>query len=127
MAVDRPVADIAQVVMDHVQQLCFGKDPAWMRQHPAKDAELHRGEGQPVATPGDPQAGVIQFHSAQVQVIERFTVDRVTGSLRRDYRAEDPLYLQKPYQGSDVLQVADEPNRDFNCVELSGKNNLRTL
>lgn len=78
------------------------------------------------------QAGVLVpmrglMHSELLHVIERFSVDLKAGTLKREYSVDDALYLQHPYQGSDVLQVSDEPYRDFGCVELSGKNNLRTL
>ena len=70
-----------------------------------------------------PIAGVM--HSDQLHVVERFAVDPVAKRLTRDYRAEDPLYSKTPYVGSDVMLLSTEPAVPYNCVELSGKNNLR--
>ena len=65
------------------------------------------------------------MHSDQMHVVERFTVDPVAKTLTREYRAEDALYLKTPYTGSDVMLLSNEPFVPYNCVELSGKNNLR--
>ena len=65
------------------------------------------------------------MHSDQMHVVERFTVDPVAKTLTRQYQAEDPLYLKTPYAGSDVMLLSSEPFVPYNCVELSGKNNLR--
>jgi hypothetical protein len=65
------------------------------------------------------------MHSAQMHVIERFTVDPVAKTLTRAYRVEDPSYLMAPYSGTDVMRLSDEPPAPYNCVELSGANNVR--
>lgn len=65
------------------------------------------------------------MHSAQMHVVERFTLDPVAMTLTRAYRAEDPGYLMSPYTGTDVMRLSDEPARRYNCVELSGANNVR--
>jgi hypothetical protein len=70
-----------------------------------------------------PISGVM--HSDQMHVVERFTVDPISKTLTREYRAEDPLYLKTPYTGSDVMLLSNEPFSRYNCVELSGKNNVR--
>ena len=59
-------------------------------------------------------------------IVERFTFDPNAKTLTRAYRAEDPLYLKAPYTGQDVMTISDEPYVLYNCVELSGKNNLRS-
>lgn len=66
------------------------------------------------------------MHSDQLHIIERFTVDNSAGTLTREYRVEDALYLQAPYSGKDVQSLSAKPYTPYNCVELSGKNNLRT-
>jgi hypothetical protein len=63
------------------------------------------------------------MHSEQMHVVERFSVD--AGTLTRTYRVEDPLYLKSPYTGTDVMRISAEPYQKYNCVELSGKNNIR--
>jgi hypothetical protein len=68
-----------------------------------------------------PIAGIM--HSDQMHVVERFSVTGDT--LTRTYRVEDPLYLKAAYTGTDVLRVSSEPYQKYNCVELSGKNNIR--
>ena len=65
------------------------------------------------------------MHSDQLHVVERFSVDPDAKTLAREYRAEDPLYLKSPYTGRDVMILSNEPATAYNCVELSGKNNLR--
>ena len=62
--------------------------------------------------------------SSEMHSVERFTVDNANGTLTRTYRAEDP-YLTAPYTGWDELRVSDEPYEPYNCVELSGANNIR--
>lgn len=65
------------------------------------------------------------MYSNQMHVVERFTVDENAKTLTRTYRADDPLYLKGPYTGQDVMKLSDEPFVAYNCVELSGKNNIR--
>jgi Family of unknown function (DUF6152) len=65
------------------------------------------------------------MYSNQMHVVERFTVDPNAKTLTRTYVAQDPLYLKAPYTGRDVMKLSDEPYVAYNCVELSGKNNVR--
>jgi hypothetical protein len=64
--------------------------------------------------------------SNQMHIVERFTFDPNAKTLTRAYHAEDPLYLKGPYTGQDVMALSDEPYVPYNCVELSGKNNIRS-
>jgi len=66
------------------------------------------------------------MHSDQLHVVERFDVDPAAKTLTRSYVAEDPLYLKGPFTGKDYMQLSDEPYVLYNCVELSGKNNIRS-
>jgi hypothetical protein len=68
-----------------------------------------------------PIAGI--QHSEKMHVVERFSVDGK--NLKREYRAEDPLYLKTAYTGMDLMTLSAEPYTPYNCVELSGKNNMR--
>jgi hypothetical protein len=56
-------------------------------------------------------------HSDQLRVVERFSLDAETMTLRREYEATDPVYLQGTYTGSDAIQGADAPYTDDNCDE----------
>jgi len=60
-----------------------------------------------------------------MHIVERFTVDPNAKTLTREYTAEDPLYLKGPYTGRDFMELSSEPYVPYNCVELSGKNNIR--
>ena len=48
-------------------------------------------------------------HSDQLHVIERFSLDPTTMALRREYVAEDPLYFEGPFAGSDTMLVSPLP------------------
>ena len=56
-------------------------------------------------------------HSDQLHVIERFSLDPETFALTRTYVAEDPVYLEGPYTGSDVVYPADAPYAQDRCKE----------
>jgi hypothetical protein len=58
-------------------------------------------------------------HSDQLHVIERFTLDPATMSLKRDYVAEDPLYFTDQYIGSDIVKPADAAFAVDVCKELT--------
>ena len=58
-------------------------------------------------------------HTADLHVIERFTLDTETMSLRRDYVAEDPAYFSDQYAGYDIVKPADAPFAVDTCRELS--------
>ena len=60
-------------------------------------------------------------HSDQLHVVERFTLDAAKGALTRSYVAEDPLYLQQPYKGSDTVYLADVPYQPTPCDDQSYK------
>ncbi len=48
-------------------------------------------------------------HSDQLRVVERFSLDAETLALTREYVAEDPLYFEGLYTGSDTVFPADLP------------------
>jgi hypothetical protein len=48
-------------------------------------------------------------HSDQLHIVERFTLDTETMTLRRDYVAEDPLYFAGQHRGSDAVLISELP------------------
>jgi hypothetical protein len=58
-------------------------------------------------------------NSDKLHVVERFSLDPVRFTLKRDYVAEDPVYFTDRYIGSDTLQVADVPYVAHPCNELT--------
>ena len=58
-------------------------------------------------------------HTDQLHVVERFSLDLATMSLRRDYTAEDPNYFTDQYAGYDIVKPADVPFFYDTCKELT--------
>ena len=58
-------------------------------------------------------------HSAQLHVIERFSLDPETLLLRREYTADDSLYFTEPYEGSDTLALSSVPYNPEPCEDLT--------
>jgi Family of unknown function (DUF6152) len=48
-------------------------------------------------------------HSDQLHIVERFTFDAEAGALRREYVAEDPLYFEGEFRGTDTMLLSDLP------------------
>lgn len=48
-------------------------------------------------------------HSGELHVVERFSLDPETMALTRTYVAEDPLYFEGEYTGSDTVYPSDLP------------------
>jgi hypothetical protein len=67
-------------------------------------------------------------HSDQLHIVERFSLDGEGRSLRRNWVAEDPLYFEGQYTGSDVVHVSDAAYQPTKCEDLSYKssNSKRT-
>jgi hypothetical protein len=63
-------------------------------------------------------AGAIA-HSAELHVVERFTLDPKTLALRREYVANDPLYFVNEYVSGDTVLQADAPFAVDACKELA--------
>jgi len=57
--------------------------------------------------------------SDKLHVVERFTLDKSGNSIKREYTAEDPVYLAAPYTGSDTVLVSDVPFEKQPCKELT--------
>jgi hypothetical protein len=58
-------------------------------------------------------------HSAELHVVERFTLDPETLALRREYVADDPLYFVNEYVSGDTVLPADAPFAVDACKELA--------
>jgi hypothetical protein len=58
-------------------------------------------------------------NSDKLHVVERFTLDPQTFALKREYTAEDPVYLAAPYKGSDTVLLSDTPFEKQPCSELT--------
>jgi hypothetical protein len=64
-------------------------------------------------------------HSDRMHVVERFHFDPERQYLVRDYTVTDSLYLVGESNGQDLMALSDTPYTPYNCVELSGDNNIR--
>jgi hypothetical protein len=58
-------------------------------------------------------------HSAQLHVVERFSVDPATTTLKREVRAEDPLYFTEPYTRTDTMILSAVPYAPEPCEDLT--------
>jgi len=58
-------------------------------------------------------------HSAELHIVERFTLDPGTMALKREYTADDPRYFANQYAGSDTVLLADAPFAVDRCKELA--------
>ncbi len=58
-------------------------------------------------------------NSDQLHVVERFTLDTKTFALKREFRAEDPIYLAAPYTSADTVLLSDTPFEKQPCEELT--------
>ena len=58
-------------------------------------------------------------NSPQLHVVERFTLDPTTFALKREYTAEDPVYLAAPYTGQDTVLLSEVPFEKQPCAELT--------
>lgn len=64
-------------------------------------------------------------HSANLHVVERFHRDMQTNELVREYALTDPDYFVGTHTGVDYMEMSAAPYEPFDCVELSGENNIR--
>jgi hypothetical protein len=58
-------------------------------------------------------------HSAELHVVERFSLDPATQRLTRSYTAEDPTYFAAVYSGSDSLMSSNVPYSPEPCEDLT--------
>jgi hypothetical protein len=69
--------------------------------------------------PGVLSADTSTMHSAGLHVVERFTLDRETKALRREYVATDPAFFAGEFKGADAVFPADLPYETPSCEDLS--------
>jgi hypothetical protein len=58
-------------------------------------------------------------HSAHLHVVERFSIDVATNTLKREARAEDPLYFTEPYTRTDTMMLSAVPYAPEPCQDLT--------
>jgi hypothetical protein len=58
-------------------------------------------------------------HSAQLRVVERFSIDSATHALKREVRAEDPLFFTEPYTRTDTMYLSTVPYAAEACRDLT--------
>ena len=58
-------------------------------------------------------------HSDKLHVVERFTLDPATMTLKREYTAEDPAYFTATYSGSDTVAPSNVPYAPEPCEDLT--------
>jgi hypothetical protein len=58
-------------------------------------------------------------HSEALHLVERFRLDPATLALTREFAAEDPLFYQEPYTGSDVVHPSNVPYEADACDDRS--------
>ena len=58
-------------------------------------------------------------HSGELHVVERFSVDTATTTLKREVTAEDPLYFTAPYTSSNTMIVSTVPYAAEACADLT--------
>ena len=66
------------------------------------------------------------MNSDQLHIVERFTIDPDFDHLVVEYWAEDPLYWESPIRGVYRLVRSPIAYERYECVELSGQNNLQS-
>jgi hypothetical protein len=59
------------------------------------------------------------MNSGELRVVERFTLDPSTMTIRRDYEATDPVYYTDTFTGNDTVGVADLEYAPDACSELT--------
>ncbi len=57
--------------------------------------------------------------SAQMHIVERFSLDTTTMALKREYSVTDPIYLAAPYASYDVMYLSDVPFEAQTCKEMT--------
>jgi len=58
-------------------------------------------------------------NSEQMRIVERFTLDPDTMSLKREYSVTDALYLTEPYESYDVMYLSDVPFQAQPCNDMT--------
>ena len=64
-------------------------------------------------------------HSEDLHIEERFHLDTQNNELVRNYKITDPDNFVGVHEGVDYMAMSATPYTPYDCVELSGRNNLR--
>jgi hypothetical protein len=57
--------------------------------------------------------------SAEMHIVERFSLDTSTMALKREYSVTDPVYLAAPYESYDVMYLSDVPFEAQECKDMT--------
>lgn len=57
--------------------------------------------------------------SAQLHIVERFSLDAAKLALKREYSVTDPIYLAVPYENYDEMYLAETPFEAQVCEEMT--------
>jgi hypothetical protein len=57
--------------------------------------------------------------SAQLHIVERFSLDTAKMALKREYSVTDPIYLAAPYESYDEMYLAETPFEEQVCKEMT--------
>jgi len=69
--------------------------------------------------PGVLSADTSTMYSDALHVVERFSLDRDKGALRREYVAMDAKYFTGEYRGADTVLISDLPYETPSCDDRS--------
>ena len=58
-------------------------------------------------------------HSGELSVVERFSIDAATMTLRRDFEADDPAFFTEIYTGSTEMILSNVPYASEPCEDLT--------
>ena len=58
-------------------------------------------------------------HSERLHVVERFSLDPATTTLKREYTAEDPLFFTDSYKGGETMILSNVPYSPEPCRDLT--------
>ena len=64
-------------------------------------------------------------YSDQVHITEQIKYDPDTRKLVRNWTMVDPLYFKVPFSGQNFQEKSAQPHKEYGCLDLGGKNNIR--
>ena len=71
----------------------------------------------------DGGSAVVQ--SDQAHITEQIKYVAESRQLIRDWILEDPLHFEEPFGGQNIQEKSAHPHKEYGCVNLGGKNNIR--
>jgi hypothetical protein len=78
-------------------------------------------EDRPEGGPGDARRGppTPVKNSTSLVITERFSLNEDGTELTREYTITDPVYLEAPIEGSDVVTLTSDPYESYDCDDLT--------